>query len=132
LRVVIADDSLVFRDRLRALLDELAGVQVVGQAVDGVEALALTRAARPEALILDVRMPRLDGLEVLRRLRFTSRRPVVIMLTNYPDPEYRARCLKLGARFFLDKATDLDQLPDVLSGLRRKGKVDGAKGEARA
>ena len=118
MRVVIADDSLVFRDRLRALLDEFGGVQVVGQARDGVEALALTEQANPEALILDLRMPRLDGLEVLRRLRGISQPPAVIVLTNHPDPAYRARCRHLGARFFLDKTRDLERLQGVLTSLR--------------
>ena len=117
LKVVIADDSLVIRERLVTLLDELAGVEIVGQAEDGAEAIRAIRTLQPDAVILDIRMPGGSGIDVLRTIKQDKVRPRVIILTNYPYPGYRQKCLQAGADFFLDKSAEFDQIPALLSGL---------------
>ena len=117
LKVFIADDSAFIRERLPAMLSEIPGIEVVGQAKNGAEALDSIRALNPDVVILDIRMPGKTGIEVLHELKKDKPAPVVIMLTNYPYPQYKKKCLGLGADFFFDKSTDFDKLFDVLKEL---------------
>ena len=116
-KVVIADDSARLRDHLRESLDALEGIQVTGCATDGEEALALVRQLKPDALVLDVRMPRASGFRVMEELRESNELPVVIVCTNHPFPEYKARAMALGATHFVDKGKDLGLVPDLVRGL---------------
>lgn len=118
LKVVIADDSLIVRKRLVTILDELAGVEVVGQAEHVAEAISVVRKLQPDVVILDIRMPGGSGIDVLRNIKQDGLGPIVIMLTNYPFSEYRQRCLRTGADFFLDKSTEFDQIPELLARLK--------------
>lgn len=111
--VFIADDSLVVREHLVTMLEELAGIEIVGQAENGVEAISSIRNLRPNVVILDIRMPGGDGIEVLENIKQDEGAPVVIMLTNYPYAGYRQKCLQAGADFFLDKSTEFDQIPEL-------------------
>jgi DNA-binding NarL/FixJ family response regulator len=118
LKVVIADDSLVVRERLVTILDELAGVEIVGQAENVAEAISAIRNLQPDAVILDIRMPGGSGIDVLRNIKQDKVRPLVIILTNYPYPGYRQKCLQAGADFFLDKSTEFDQIPELFTRLK--------------
>jgi DNA-binding NarL/FixJ family response regulator len=119
LRVLIADDSTFIRERLPAMLSDTHGIEVVGIADDGAEALNLARALNPDVVILDIRMPRMTGIEVLQKLKKDEAAPVVIMLTSYPYPQYREKCQEAGADFFFDKSTDFEKLFDLLKELRQ-------------
>ena len=119
LRVLIADDSTFIRERLPAMLLDIPGIEVVGQAKNGAEALDLVRALNPDVVILDIRMPRMTGIEVLQKLKKDKTAPVVIMLTSYPYPQYREKCQEAGADFFFDKSTDFDKLFALLKELRQ-------------
>jgi CheY-like chemotaxis protein len=112
-KVLIADDSEDVRRRLRAMLAETMRIQAVEEARDGVEALRAVRRASPDVVILDLRMPRLGGIEVLRRLKRRRRPPRVVVLTNYGS-EYRAACRELGAEVVLDKAKEFERVPEFL------------------
>jgi len=118
LKVFIADDSDEVRERLRGLVSEVENVTVVGEASDGVEALRGIDASRPDAVILDIRMPHLNGFDVLDELHFLDANPVVIVLTAFAYRQYRDRCLKAGAAHFFDKATEFERIADVLVGLQ--------------
>ncbi len=122
--VLIADDSLVVRERLVAILDELAGIQIVGQAENVTEAIEAIRKLRPDVVILDIRMPGGSGIDVLHHIKREETRPRVIILTNYPFPEYRQRCLNAGANFFLDKSTEFDQIPTLFEEFKQALKSD--------
>jgi DNA-binding NarL/FixJ family response regulator len=129
LKVFIADDSTFIREQLPAMLSEISGVEVVGQADDGAEALDSIRTLNPDVVILDIRMPRKTGIVVLKELKKDKPAPIVIMLTNYPYPQCREICQEAGADFFLDKSADFDKLFDILKGLRRGIKTsDRGKG----
>ncbi len=117
LRVVIADDSVVIRERLRKSLGELEPVAVVAEAGDAPATLAAIAAHAPDALILDLFMPGGGGIRVLERLRGAPDRPVVIIHTNFPDPEYVRACRQLGAEHFLDKSDDPAALMNLLRSL---------------
>jgi DNA-binding NarL/FixJ family response regulator len=114
LKVFIADDSLIVRERLVMLLDELAGVEMVGQAENVAEAISVIPNLQPDAVILDIRMPGGSGIDVLRHIKQDGVGPIVIMLTNYPYPGYRQKCLNAGADYFLDKSSEFDQIPNLL------------------
>ena len=111
--VFIADDSLIVRERLVTLLDELAGIEIVGQAEHVAEAISAIGKLKPDAVILDIRMPGGSGIDVLQNIKQDESAPMVIILTNYPYPGYRQKCLQAGADFFLDKSTEFDQIPEL-------------------
>jgi CheY-like chemotaxis protein len=121
MRVLVVDDSRVVRTGLAELIGDLEFVDQIDEAYDGVEALAAAVRTPPQVVLLDLRMPRLDGLEVLRRLKRSGSSPgsppVVIVLTNQPTAAYRERCLAAGATDFLDKAHDFERIPALLRDL---------------
>ena len=119
--VLVADDSGALRERLVALCGEFGGLEVVGQARDCHEAMTSVDALRPEIVVLDIRMPGGSGIDVLKHIKRQRPAPEVIVLTNYPFPQYRSRCLAAGADFFFDKSTELDQVAGTLGSLARRG-----------
>ena len=120
LSVFLADDSAYIRERLPAMLAELTGVEVIGQAADGIEAVNSIGKLKPDVVILDIRMPGKNGMEVLQEIKKFEPAPCVIILTNYPYPQYRKKCLDMGADYFLDKSADFDKLFTVMKQLRQK------------
>jgi len=119
MKILIADDSLVVRDRLVTLLTEVHGVEVVGQAKDAMEARNLAEELRPDVAILDIRMPKGSGADVVRDLKKLSPTPKVIILTNYPHPENRKKCIDRGADYFFDKSTEFKKVLSVLRDMVR-------------
>ncbi|HEY6864004.1 MAG TPA: response regulator transcription factor [Burkholderiales bacterium] len=117
MKVLIADDSQIVRERLAYLLGDVEGVEIVGQAEDAVEGSNLAEALKPDVAILDVRMPRGSGLDVLRSIKSHHPSATVIILTNFVDPEARQLCLARGADYFFDKSIEFDKAVDVLRGL---------------
>ena len=113
MRVLLADDHSIVRRGLRSLLEE-AGHTVVGEAADGLEAVRLSEEHRPDLLILDIGMPKLNGIDVAARTQKLERPPGVIILSMHTDESYIIRALAAGARAYLLKsATDEDLPPAV-------------------
>ena len=113
MRVLLADDHGIVRRGLRSLLED-AGVTVVAEAADGLDALRLCEEHRPDILILDIGMPKLNGIDVAARAQKMERPPRVIILSMHADESYIMRALAAGARAYLLKdATDEDLLPAV-------------------
>jgi DNA-binding NarL/FixJ family response regulator len=111
--VLLADDHSIVRRGLRSLLEE-AGHTVIAEASDGLEAVRLSEEHRPDLLILDIAMPKLNGIEVAARTQKQDRQPGVIILSMHTDESYIIRALTAGARAYLLKnATDEDLLPAV-------------------
>ncbi len=109
--MLLADDHGIVRRGLRSLIEE-AGLSVVAEAADGLEAIRLTEEHRPDLLILDIGMPKLSGIEVAARSQKLDRPPHVIILSMHADESYIIRALAAGARGYLLKdATDEDLLP---------------------
>ena len=116
-RVYVVDDSDFVRERLIEMLSELEEVEIVGGTGDPQEALVAIGEMVPDAVILDIRLPGRSGVEVLRDLKKEEPSPVVIILTNYPYPQYRKECTEAGADYFLNKSTEFNKIAEVLKGL---------------
>jgi DNA-binding NarL/FixJ family response regulator len=115
-RVLLADDHAIVRRGLRSLLETEAGLTVVAEAAEGLEALRLCAEHHPDIAIVDVGMPKLNGIEVAARAQKLERPPRVIMLSMHADESYILRALAAGARAYLLKdATDEDLLPAIRS-----------------
>jgi DNA-binding NarL/FixJ family response regulator len=114
LRVLLADDHAIVRRGLKSLLETEPGLTVVAEAADGLDAIRLAEEHDPDVAILDVGMPKLNGIEVAARLQKLKRPPQVIILSMHADESYIIRALSAGARAYLLKdATDEDLIPAV-------------------
>ncbi len=114
MRVLLADDHSIVRRGMRSLLDTDASIEVVAEAADGLEALRLCEEHHPDLLILDVAMPKLNGIEVVARAQKMQPAPRAIMLSMHVDESYVMRSIFAGARAYLLKdATDEDLLPAI-------------------
>ena len=108
--VFLVEDSAGLRQRLVAELEEVPGMRVVGWADREADATAAIARLRPRFVVLDLRLSQGSGLGVLEAVKRLDPPPVVAVLTNYPEPQYRARCAELGADHFFYKAAGLDSL----------------------
>ncbi|WP_375501386.1 response regulator [uncultured Jatrophihabitans sp.] len=103
IRVLIVDDQQLLRAGFRVILESEPGIEVVGEAADGVAALGAVRATRPDVVLMDIRMPELDGLSATEQLTALPDPPRVVILTTFDQNEYVARALRAGAYGFLLK-----------------------------
>jgi DNA-binding NarL/FixJ family response regulator len=110
IRVLIADDEAMIRAGVRAILAVDDSIEVVGEAADGHEAVELVRAHRPGVVLLDIRMPGLDGLRAAEQIAAIAPGTAVVMLTTFGDDEYIGRALAGGAAGFLLKASNPREL----------------------
>ncbi|MEV7086064.1 response regulator transcription factor [Streptomyces sp. NPDC093085] len=112
IRVLLADDQSLVRAGFRALLDAQPDIEVAGEAADGEEALAQVREVAPDVVLMDIRMPRLDGLAATRRITEDARcdQVKVVMLTTFELDEYVFEALRSGASGFLVKDTEPEEL----------------------
>ncbi|MBX3424434.1 MAG: response regulator transcription factor [Pirellulales bacterium] len=110
IRLLIADDHEVVRAGLCALFETQSDFEVVAEAGDGLQCIEQARRHRPDLVLLDVRMPRADGLAVLSRLRGELPETVVVIFSGYDNPTYLARAAALGAAGYLDKTLTSEQL----------------------
>jgi DNA-binding NarL/FixJ family response regulator len=109
-RVLIADDQRVVREGLTLLLQLLPGIEVVGAASDGEEALAMAATLSPDVVLMDLRMPRCDGVEATRLLQQSQPACRVVVLTTYADDRSVVEALRAGARGFLTKDAGAEEI----------------------
>jgi DNA-binding NarL/FixJ family response regulator len=117
--VVLADDQRIVREGLATLLGLLQGIEVLGTASDGEEAIALVERLRPDVVLMDLRMPRCDGVEATRRLRERTPDCKVIVLTTYADDRSVLEALRAGARGFLTKDAGADEIGRAIAAVVR-------------
>ncbi len=116
-QVLVVEDSALVSDRIAEIVGSVPGVEVSGRVDSEADALSALDRGGIDIVILDLQLRSGTGFGVLRRLRHSSDRPVVVVFTNFAVPTYRERARHLGAEFFLDKLLDLDKLPKVLAEL---------------
>ena len=114
IRVLVADDQPLVRSGFRMILDERHDIELVGEAEDGLEAIELARKLEPNVILMDVRMPRLDGVEATRRLLADGSSARVLILTTFDLDEYVYAALQAGASGFLLKDVRPDELVDAI------------------
>ncbi len=114
--VVLADDHLVVRRGLRALLESVPGFTVVGEAADGEQAVNAAREYRPDVVVMDVQMPGIDGLEATRQITKTVPGVAVVVLTMYEDDDVVFGAVRAGARGYLLKGAGQDEIERALRG----------------
>jgi two-component system, NarL family, response regulator NreC len=120
-RVLLADDHSIVRRGLRSLIETQPDIRVVAEAADGLEALRLCDEHRPDTVVLDIAMPKLNGIDVAERLQKLNPAPHVIVLSMHADESYIIRALAAGARAYLLKdATDEDLIPALRAVAARK------------
>ena len=119
IRVLLADDQRVVREGLGTLLGLLDGIELVGTAADGEEAVALAVRHDPDVVLMDLRMPRVDGIEAIRRLAERGDRPRAIALTTYADDASVLGALRAGARGYLTKDAGADQIRAAVEAVAR-------------
>jgi DNA-binding NarL/FixJ family response regulator len=110
IRVLVADDQELVRSGFRLILDLADGIEVVGEAADGREAVGLAKELQPDVVLMDVRMPELDGIEATRRLRVAGLEARVLVLTTFDLDEYVYAAVRAGASGFLLKDAPREQL----------------------
>ena len=110
IRVIIAEDHHLVRQGIRALLEKQAHIQVVGEAQDGQEALELVQSMKPDVLLLDINMPRINGIEVTKRVRTAGLPTEVLILSMYEDESLVKKALRNGARGYILKKSITEEL----------------------
>lgn len=118
-RIILADDHALFRSGVKRILEEVPGVEVVGEAADGMELLALLKEVTPDLVILDISMPKLRGLEAIQEIKVSHPQVKVLILTMHKDEEYLSFALGAGAAGFILKQDADPELLEALATIRR-------------
>ncbi|MFJ1937584.1 response regulator [Kitasatospora sp. NPDC088160] len=117
-RVLVVDDQTVVREGIVMLLGLLPGIEVVGAAADGEEAVALVERCHPDVVLMDLRMPRVDGVEATRRIRAAHPQTEVVVLTTYADDDSLFPALQAGARGYLTKDAGGEEIARAIADVR--------------
>src|SRR5579859_1903772 len=117
--VLLSEDHQVVREGLRSLLQGQPDLEVVGEAADGGEAVALTRKLRPEVVLMDISMPGTNGLEATRRIKREYPDTRILVLSSYDELDCVDELMNCGATGFLSKRSAANQLADAIRAVRR-------------
>ncbi len=143
--ILVADDHLIIRQGLRLILETEAEFELVGEAADGAEAVRLCAELRPEVVLMDLRMPGMDGLTAIERLRAEQPHVAVVILTTFNEDDLMMRGLRAGAKGYLLKDTDRETLfntiraasrgetllkPEIMKRVLAKAGEENSQGEA--
>jgi DNA-binding NarL/FixJ family response regulator len=115
--ILIVDDSILIIERITELLKDLEAVESIRHAYNYQEALTAIEHKRPDLVVLDINLPGINGIELLRYIKQADPSITVIMFTNRGNQYYRDLCKRMGADFFVDKSSGFDQLPGIISSL---------------
>lgn len=118
MKVLIADDSEIIRNSLIKLLSSIKFVGDIYEAQDVDEANDLISSINPDIMIVDIKMPGGSGFDVLKKARAEENDATIIVLTNYPNDQFRRKSMSLGARYFFDKSKDFKKIIDICSHYR--------------
>ncbi|OXG04881.1 LuxR family two component transcriptional regulator [Flavobacterium araucananum] len=122
IRVALADDHVFVRDGIKSLLENEANIEVVGEAIDGADALEVVATSKPDLLVVDIRMPNLTGIEVVEKLRSENNNVKIIMLSMHESEEYVLKSIKAGADGYLLKGSSKEEFLKALHTVAAGGK----------
>ena len=117
MRLIIVDDSQIIREKLRELLQDIDDLEIVAEAEDGLDALEKFHQHYPDIIILDLKIPKLDGIKVLQTIKTGDVPVVVIVLTNFGNKYFKDACINYGADYFLDKTIDFEEVYTICKNL---------------
>jgi len=120
MRVLIVDDSASMRDRLITIISRIKTMDVICQMGNSLEAIDLVRDFTPDVITLDIQITSGRGIDLLRNIKKNKSQPIVIVFTNYTNPQYRKKCIEAGADYFFDKSSESEKLIEVLERLNRE------------
>jgi len=120
MKLLIADDSEILRSRLIEMLSHIPGIDIVGEVENGVDAVVFANRLKPDVIILDIRMPNADGILALESIRRSNRISKIIILTNYPYPQYKQKCLEAGADYFFSKSEEIEKMIGTLQDINQE------------
>ncbi|MGZ9167247.1 MAG: response regulator [Anaerolineales bacterium] len=119
IRVMITDDHLIVREGLRLILETTEGIDIVGEAADGAECLRLVPELKPDVILMDLQMPRMDGITAIGHLRRQYPEIAIVILTTFNEDDLMVRGLQAGARGYLLKDTSRENLLDTIQAAAR-------------
>ncbi|MBY0475006.1 MAG: response regulator transcription factor [Nitrosomonas sp.] len=122
IRVLIADDHTLFRDGLKRIFSETDDIEVVAEAIDGKDIIKKTKECDWDIILLDINLPDMNGLEVLKRILSANPSSCVLVLSMYPEDEYAIRAIRSGASGYMTKDSPTDHLINVVRRLSKGGK----------
>ena len=102
------------------MLSEIPGIEIVGQALTAPHAMSSIKELKPDAVILDLRMPEGSGINLLKKIKKDNPATIILIFTNYPRNQYVKKCMELGANYFFNTAFEFDKLGEALKGLIKK------------
>lgn len=123
IRICLVEDQAIVREGLLSLLGMVKDFEVIGQATDGEEAVRLICERSPDVVLLDIKLPKLDGLQVLERIRASRKLPSTIILTTFDDDQLVLEAVRLGVKGFLLKDVSLEQLTGAIRRVHEGGTV---------
>lgn len=124
LSIVIVDDSNLVRERIVKMLDAISGIEISGQAANSQDALKVIQASKPHIVIIDIKIPGENGIEVLKKIKKINQAVIAIIITNYPFTQYKAKCFENGADYFYDKSYEYGKVVETIEGLVNSGSVE--------
>jgi DNA-binding NarL/FixJ family response regulator len=120
LKIIVVDDSLIFKKSLAGLIENFTEFQIIGEFDNSLETIDSIETLKPDVLLLDIRLKNENGIDVLRKLKNIYPELRIIMITNFPNMQYRAECNRLGAEYFFDKSLEFENLVNVLQMIEKK------------
>jgi DNA-binding NarL/FixJ family response regulator len=126
LRVVIVDDSKLVRERLVKMLHAVPYLEIVGEAANSQDALEVFRDQKPHVVIVDIKIPGENGIEVLKKIKKINQAVIVIIITNYPSTQYRIKCLENGADYFFDKSNEYSEVIGTIENMVNSRFIENA------
>ncbi len=127
MKVFLVDDSVIFLQRLKRMLADVPDIQVIGETGNAQQAPDAILKQKPDVVLLDIHLLNGSGIDVLQSLKKSMPTLAVIILTNYPYPQYRQKCLEAGADFFFVKSTQFDQVVPALKQLIQQARNSVAR-----
>ena len=120
MKVLLVDDSDILRNHLITILSDMENVDIVGESINTESAIKDLKKKKPDLVILDIRMPGEGGIHVLKIARKKYPDLKVIIFTDYPYPQYRTKCMEIGADYFFDKSTETEKMIDQIKQLAKQ------------